>query len=737
MPPFSGAYRQSAKAYRFVAPFLASFACVFVAFSVSAQSDAGVSDAGASEAGSVPGAEARGTKLHPPHLVRAVAPEYPRNRIDEGGHPSVIVAIELDKEGRIVEVTIEHSAGEDFDRAAIAAVMQWEFEPARRGDEPVASQIHATVHFELPIIDETKDAHAQHDHRSRLEAPPKKEKATPQKAPKLSKTKKPKSASRPEAAFGAKALVTGDGRATRRGASDLTIDGDLLRVSPRSEGAEILRTVPGLYVGRGEGDAVGHRLSLRGFDADHGQDLELRLNHIPLNMPSHIHGQGYADLGFLIAEVVSSMDVREGVYDPQQGDFAVAGSIRFDLGVKGRGLRLKTHYGSFNTFRQLALFAPENMSNETFVAGQVRTSDGFGSGRQSQGGTILAQLGVPIGDWKLKILGALHGVRAGLAGVLRQDDIDGGRVGYFGRYPYPTAQHQNGSSLRLMLGVSALHFDRSGARSDVGVWYVHDTFRLQENFTGYLQRSRTLENVVGRGDLIEQQNGDNAFGLNARYRSQRHRLLGSWLQPAVELGVEGRVDLIDQQQRLIEGGRNEVWDERVDAGVTAMDLAIYGDVDSRMGDCRKLLGSCVIVRTGLRADVLSYGIDDALANRPPPTRSPDSTIVGYRRSALGIALNPRLSAALPFEWDGHRASVMVAYGQGFRSPQARTLEDGERAPFTRVHSADIGVRYDFSEVKKKPVDPGVRFLESQAAAISSVTGKVFSPGQFFLHRTFG
>ena len=79
---------------------------------------------------------------------------------------------------------------------------------------------------------------------------------------------------------------------------------DVLAAAPRREGADLLLSVPGVFAARAEGMAVGHRINLRGFDADHGQDIELSVGGLPINLPSHIHGQGYADLGFLIPEAV-------------------------------------------------------------------------------------------------------------------------------------------------------------------------------------------------------------------------------------------------------------------------------------------------------------------------------------------------------------------------------------------------------------------------------------------------
>jgi iron complex outermembrane receptor protein len=102
----------------------------------------------------------------------------------------------------------------------------------------------------------------------------------------------------------------------------------------------------------------------------------------------------------------------------------------------------------------------------------------------------------------------------------------------------------------------------------------------------------------------------------------------------------------------------------------------------------------VRARAGARADVLSYGIDDRLGNFAPQSRPDDAFIPGFRRSAFGVAWGPRASVELmPVYW----LSLLLAYGEGYRSPQARTLEAGENAPFTKVRSLDFGPRFDFGD----------------------------------------
>ena len=223
---------------------------------------------------------------------------------------------------------------------------------------------------------------------------------------------------------------------------------------------------------------------------------------------------------------------------------------------------------------------------------------------------------------------------------------------------------------------------KEGQNAEIGAWLGVDSFRLQENFTGFVQRSRLLESVSGLGDLIEQEDDSLSFGLNGRYRSPLYQHT-DWFGARLELGASARFDDIKQSQNLIYAVRNETWDRRVDADVSASNLGVWGDVELRVAELVEL-------RAGLRANLLHYVVDDRLGNFVPTIRDREDTIVGFRRSAVGTVWGPRASVVVK---PAQGLTLLAAYGQGFRSPQARTLEDGERAPFTKVHSADLGARY--------------------------------------------
>ncbi len=89
---------------------------------------------------------------------------------------------------------------------------------------------------------------------------------------------------------------------------------------------ELLETVPGVIITQHSGGGKANQYFLRGFNLDHGTDFRVTVDDIPVNMPSHGHGQGYSDLNFLIPELVDTVRYQKGAYDAAQGDFSAAGA---------------------------------------------------------------------------------------------------------------------------------------------------------------------------------------------------------------------------------------------------------------------------------------------------------------------------------------------------------------------------------------------------------------------------
>ncbi len=109
-------------------------------------------------------------------------------------------------------------------------------------------------------------------------------------------------------------------------ASQGVVGADQLRSRALLRPAEVLEFIPGMVVTQHSGDGKANQYFLRGMNLDHGTDFATTLNGVPVNLPTHAHGQGYSDLNLLIPELVGRVDYRKGPYFASEGDFASAGS---------------------------------------------------------------------------------------------------------------------------------------------------------------------------------------------------------------------------------------------------------------------------------------------------------------------------------------------------------------------------------------------------------------------------
>lgn len=104
-----------------------------------------------------------------------------------------------------------------------------------------------------------------------------------------------------------------------------------LRQRPLLREGQLLETVPGVIVTQHSGDGKANQYFVRGFNVDHGTEFRTSVEGMPVNMPTHAHGQGYTDLSFLNPELVEYVDYRLGVYHAEMGDFGRAGGAEFRL----------------------------------------------------------------------------------------------------------------------------------------------------------------------------------------------------------------------------------------------------------------------------------------------------------------------------------------------------------------------------------------------------------------------
>ena len=461
-----------------------------------------------------------------------------------------------------------------------------------------------------------------------------------------------------------------------RGVGDFRLRRELLTASPRQQTSELLSAAPGFFVDHEDGEGFGNDVYLRGFDLEHGSGIEMRVGGVPLNIPTHIQGQGYVDANLIIPEVVSQVRVLEGPYDPRQGDAAIVGGAYFDLGVPERGGLVRASYGSFNQKRLVGIVAPAAANSETFAAVSFRDTDGFGQNRAARAGTVNAQYGVDLNARDhLRVLVIARSATAALPGVVRDDDVDAGRIGFYDSYPFYT-QNQSVRANSAILGAELRHLSPSGAVFSVAPWLMWNDFRARQNYTGTLQASRSDPSKYGLGDLYETKNREAALGLTAYARTAVLRI-GPKSEIGIEPGVYLRAGHTDQSKSLLVPSDLAVWDPRLAAGLRTIDAGAYLDFDL-------LLWKGLRISGGPRVDLLAVSIADQLANGTSAATNAD----GARRTATGVSVGPRISAQYSFS---KPLSLIASYGEGYRSLDAAHLQQGA-TPYSKVRSLEIGMR---------------------------------------------
>ncbi|MCB9638208.1 MAG: TonB-dependent receptor [Myxococcales bacterium] len=429
-----------------------------------------------------------------------------------------------------------------------------------------------------------------------------------------------------------------------------------LQTYARSQAADLLQATPGLYMSQHTGRGKAHQFFLRGFDAVHGSDLEIRVEGIPINEIANIHGQGYADINFLMPSVMQRLRYAKGPFLGEQGDFATTGTLNIGLGLAQRGLTVEGGLGSFWQ-RELALsWGPRDLGEKSFVAAQFSQGDGYGQNRGWLEGRAMAQVELPIERYKLRLLVAAHYGRFESAGVLRERDVVSGAVGL-----YDAQRAGLGGHSGRFLAQAALSWRDEGQAREVMLYVMGRDLRLKENFTGYLNDAQ--------GDTFEQLHGFVQAGGKATWE---HRWIWWERLQRLQMGAELRFDRIEQSQHRLTDADIRYKTE-IDAQVQAYQVAAWGTWSLRFLPWLRW-------RVALRTTLLGMAVDDQVVTLPRPPS----------RDGVGVQLSPRstLQFLLPKGWQ-----LFLSYGMGYRSPQARSLRDGERIPFQEAHSAEVGTRY--------------------------------------------
>jgi hypothetical protein len=347
-------------------------------------------------------------------------------------------------------------------------------------------------------------------------------------------------------------------------ASELTVSGAAINATPTARVGEVLEATPGLIVSQHSGEGKANQYFLRGFALDHGSDFAINVDGMPINMRTHAHGQGWADINFLIPELIKSMSIRKGPYFADEGDFSSAGAARISyIDRLDPGLAQVTA-GSFGYWRLLAGKSYTAGAGTLLVAGETQSYNGpwdvpdnvrklNGVLRYSQGtvddGLSVTGMGY-VNHWTATDQVAARAVTAGLIGSFGTlDPTDGGKTS------------------RFSLSSRLAHTSDAGV-TRLDAYVIRSTLALFNNFTFFL-------NDPVNGDQFSQLDRRTSLGFDA---SHTFKGAGSF-ETETRVGLQGRRDaigvgLVNTLQRAT---LSTILDDRVDE----LNLSPYAQATTR------------------------------------------------------------------------------------------------------------------------------------------------------------
>ena len=437
---------------------------------------------------------------------------------------------------------------------------------------------------------------------------------------------------------------------TTDAASGGTVTSKLIESRPTLRPAEVLEFVPGVIVTQHSGDGKANQYFLRGFNLDHGTDFATFVDGMPVNMPSHAHGQGYSDLNWLIPELVDRITYKKGPYYAEEGDFSSAGAARirlFDrlpqnqaavtLGQRGyeRGLLA----GSSELSSGRLLFGIEAAHNngpwdnpERFhrLNGVLRWSHGDAQNHQSL--TAMA-----------------YSAAWNATDQVPQRAVDSGLIGRFGAID-PT---DGGQTARASLSYE-MQRSLEGGVLKFNAYAIRSRLDLNSNFTYF------LDDPVN-GDQFQQSERRQVYGAAAS-RSFATPLLGR--DSTTTLGVQLRYDRLTPVGLYATVARQRI-DTIQESQVRQTSTALYAENATQWAPWLRSVA-------GLRADRFDFEVKSSIASNS-----------GRAQASLG---SPKLSLIFG-PW--LRTEAFVNLGYGYHSNDARgtvaTVAPREGTPIDPVH----------------------------------------------------
>lgn len=433
-----------------------------------------------------------------------------------------------------------------------------------------------------------------------------------------------------------------------------------LNLQPLRSAQDLLRLVPGLFLAQHQGGGKAEQIFLRGFDADHGTDVQVSVDGIPVNLVSHVHGQGYADLHFLIPELVSNFDFGKGLYYAGHGDFTTAGYVSFRTREVLDKSMVKLEAGQFNTFRAMTMInllstRAREQGQDAYLAGEANYSDGpFHLPQRFSRFNLFGKYHTRLGARnRLSILLSTFSSNWNASGEIPERAVKEGWIDRFGAIDSTQGGVTRRSNMSLQLN-SSLGED---LRLENQVFYSRYFFKLFANSTFFANDSIN-------GDQIGQREWRDLFGYQARLMDQHY-----WgnIRLASALGLGLRYDRVNNSEL-----------DHTLHGNTLLDILQLGDISE--WNAHAYLDENIekgrwLFNIGARLDYFSFRYTDRLAASPPSSHH----LVVSPKFNIQYTLNPRL------QW-------YLKTGKGFHSNDARVVVRNQgRGALPMADGAELGL----------------------------------------------
>lgn len=452
-------------------------------------------------------------------------------------------------------------------------------------------------------------------------------------------------------------------------ASEGTVSGALLQRRPVLRPAEVLEFVPGVIVSQHSGDGKANQYHLRGFNLDHGTDFATWLDGMPVNMPTHAHGQGYTDLNFLIPELVQAIHYRKGTFAAEDGDFSSAGSARLQLKDQLERGQASVTLGENRFARALVAGSTELPAGPLLYAVEGAYHDGpWQQPQHHKRVNALLRQSVQDGATRHSFTAMLYSARWDSTDQVPQRAVDSGEIDRFGAIDPSDGGHSQRSSLSWQATRVV-----SDGEWQAGLYAIDSRLSLFSNFTYFLDDE-------ANGDQFQQ--------------AEKRLVLGgqvqrSWATPLAGLASQHTLGLQWRHDRLSPVGLyTAVGGERRDviqqSRVRQTSLGLHGQSETRWLPWLRSI-------TGLRIDRISVDVDSSVADNSG-TRS-------------DVAPSPKLSLVFG-PWA--KTELFANTGWGFHSNDARGMTSrltakvnpdtgsrdaiGRADPLARTRGHELGLR---------------------------------------------